>query len=433
MKFKGFLGSVAISMTLITIAFSPPVRAGGLYVWEFGQPTQGASGAGAGALVQDASIAFLNPAGIVTLNDTEILASAIVIDSSVKFSADAMSSSVSPSVTDSAGNRPAGNGGDAGSIALGAAFFYARPVNEKWGWGLSLVSISGAALEYDQPQDFAGRYWASEVELLTINVTPAISYRVNDELSLGFSIPVMFGSLDMDVAIPGPFESSPDGLAQIKDGDDIQATFSLSALWQATPKLRLGAMYLNEIEIEFDSDLELRLPMGQGPDDIAADVAFTFPQTIRIWAAHELNERLTLLGTLAWEDWSAFDDIAISTPLGGGALPRNWEDTWHFGLGVQVKTAGPWTWYTGIAYDTDPTRPEDRTADMPIDEQWRLSGGANYLRPNGHRVGISVTYADYGDAAIDNGGNRPGSGLPWTSKGHYSTNRLLFVGLNYDW
>ena len=67
-----------------------------------------------------------------------------------------------------------------------------------------MASISGAAMEYETPRDFAGRYWAMEVELLTINITPAISYRVNDRLSLGFSVPVMLGSLDMDIAIPGP-------------------------------------------------------------------------------------------------------------------------------------------------------------------------------------------------------------------------------------
>ena len=88
---------------------------------------------------------------------------------------------------------------------------------------------------------------------------------------------------------------------------------------------------------------------------------------------------------------------------------------------------------TDIAYDGDPTRPEDRTADVPIDEQWRLSVGANYERANGHRFGVVATYADYGEAAIDNGGNRPVSGAPWSVNGRYGTNRIWFVGINYGW
>ncbi len=430
---KNILRRLATHLALLILSFSAPVLAGGLYVWEFGHPAQGASGAGVGALAEDASTAFLNPAGIVELDDSNVIVTGIVIDTSFKLSQDAASSATFPSVADAAGNRPASNGGDAGGTIPGAAFFYARPVNDKWGWGVSMVSISGALLEYEEPKDFAGRYWATRVDLLTINMTPALSYRVNDRLSLGLGVPITFGTLEMDIAIPGPLAGTPEGLALIKDGTDISATVILSALWQATPKLRIGAMYLGENEIEFDSDLELQLPMGESAEDIAADVAFTYPQTIRISGAYEANDRVTLLGTVAWEDWSAYDNVFISTPVGEGALPRNWDDTWHFAAGLKIKTGGPWTWYTGIAYDTNPTRPEDRTADTPIDKQWRLSAGANYERSNGHRVGVVVTWADYGDAAIDNGGNRPVSGLPWTVKSNYSTNRILFLGINYGW
>jgi long-chain fatty acid transport protein len=412
---------------------SNPVAAGGLYVWEFGHPAQGASGAGAGALAQDASTALLNSAGIMFLDESDTMASAIVIDSSVRFRQDPSSATGPTSVTDSDGNRPAHNGGNAGSTAVGATFFHARPVNEKWGWGVSMVSISGAALEYQPKQDFVGRYWASEVELLTINLTPSLAYRVNDEFSIGFAVPIMFGMLDMDVAIPGPLEAVSDGRAIISDGEDILATISLSAMWQPTPALRLGAMYLGEMEIEFDSDLELNPPLGVDAQQVAADVAFTYPQTVRTWGAYELDDRITLLGTLAWEDWSAFDSIAISTPVVGASLPRNWEDTWHLGAGLRIKTDGPWTWHTGVAYDSDPTRALDRTADMPIDRQWRYSVGADRHRENGHRFGLVVTYADYGDADIDNGGVRPGSGIPWSVTGSYATNRLVFLGFNYGW
>ena len=114
MKAKGFPGSVFLSAVLITVAFSPPANAGGLYIWEFGQPSQGASGAGAGALAQDASTSFLNPAGIMFLDESEMMATGFLIGTEIKFSQDSMSSLLPPSVTDSEGNRPADNGGDAG-------------------------------------------------------------------------------------------------------------------------------------------------------------------------------------------------------------------------------------------------------------------------------------------------------------------------------
>jgi len=129
----------------------------------------------------------------------------------------------------------------------------------------------------------------------------------------------------------------------------------------------------------------------------------------------------------------SIDVDPISTPADGGALPRNWDDTWNVALGLRWRTGGAWTFYTGVGYDTDPTRAGDRTADMPIDEQWRFSGGTTYEFTGGSKLGVSLTYADYGDAKINNGGTRPVSNLPWTVKGEYTTNRILFVGLNYGW
>jgi len=163
-------------------------------------------------------------------------------------------------------------------------------------------------------------------------------------------------------------------------------------------------------------------------------VEFTYPQTLRASLTQDLNPRLTLLASLAWEEWSAFEDIAISTAGGGDTLRRNWDDTWHYSLGLRWKPEAKWTYYTGVAYDTDPTQASDRTTDQPIDEQWRFSGGINYERDNGHRIGAVLTYADYGDAKISNGGTRPGAGaLPWTVDGDYSSNRLMFLGFNYSW
>ena len=94
-----------------------------------------------------------------------------------------------------------------------------------------------------------------------------------------------------------------------------------------------------------------------------------------------------MLASVAWEDWSSFDNLLVSTDAGTGALVRDWKDTWKFALGLRWRTAGAWTHYTGIAYDTSPTSDSKRTADMPMDEQWRLSAGTNYALQQWHETG----------------------------------------------
>jgi long-chain fatty acid transport protein len=260
---------------------------------------------------------------------------------------------------------------------------------------------------------------------------PAISYKLRDDLSIAVSLPITYGSLDMDVAIPNPtvVDPSSEGTAKIEDGDDLNVSIGLSTLWQANEGLRLGLVYQSKIEMDFDSDLTISPPNKA----VNANVEFTYPQTIRASAAQDINDELTFLATVAWEDWSSLDELLISTSAGGEGINRNWRDTWFFSVGLRWQQSARWTYYTGIGYDTDPTKASDRTTDMPMDEQWRYSGGVTYERDNGNKIGAVLTYADYGDADIDNGGKRPGTGDDWTVKGDHSSNEIIFLGLNYGW
>jgi len=363
-------------------------------------------------------------------NDRDILLTVAAISSSIKFGTDA-----GTTIANDGRSGPPSNGGDAGDTAPAGGFFYAQKFgnDDKFGFGFSFASISAAIVEYEDPKNFAGRYWAQKVELLTISAMPSFAYQVNDQWSVSIGVPVMFGNLDMDIAVPPLINipANPDGQAKISDGDDISAAINLGVMWQATDRLRLGLIYQSENELEFDSDLTVTLPPNAPPPvgtiETKADVTIPFVQTLRASFASDIGDKLTILGTIAWEDWSSFDNVLISTDAGTGALPRDWDDTWHFALGMRWRTGGPWTFHTGIAYDTDPTDATKRTADMPIDRQIRLSGGATYTFANGRSLGGVLTFADYGDGRIDNGGS-------WGQVvGEYDTNRILFMGINYNW
>lgn len=427
-----FLRDVFALVALLLLHFSSAL-AGALYVSEFGTPAQGAAGAGSGVLAEDASTAFHNPAGVMLLESgkNHWMVTGMYVDPSMKFAKDSATT-----VPSGAGE---GNGGDAGVSAAGGAFFWARPVNDRFGLGFALNSVSAAAIEYENDSDnpdvnnFVGRYWATRSELLTINLTPSVSWRINEQWSVALAVPVQFGTLDLDVSVPllpNPLNApATDAVASISDGDDYSATVALSVLWEATDRLRFGAAYQGENKLNFTGDLSATGPLGN-PIQLpvaAADVEIPFVQTVRLWSSSDIGDRLTILASLAWEDWSSFDNLLISTDAGTDALVRDWKDTWKVALGMRWRTAGSWTHYVGAAYDSSPTSASKRTADMPMDEQWRFSVGANYAFPKRVRLGLVLTYADYGDGEINNGGD-------WgTVVGKYSTNRIWFLGANIGW
>jgi len=48
---------------------------------------------------------------------------------------------------------------------------------------------------------------------------------------------------------------------------------------------------------------------------------------VELWGSSDIGDSWTLLASLAWEDWGAFDNLLISTDAGTGALERGWKDT----------------------------------------------------------------------------------------------------------
>ncbi len=412
--------ALRLLISSMALAVSAQAFGGGLYITEFGQPNMGTSGAGWSVLAEDASTAVGNPAGMFWLeNDSEWMVSALYVSPSLKFRAEEGTT------------VPGGDDGDAGVSAIGGSLFHSRRFSDKWAFGFGVNSISAAAIKYDY--GFVGRHWAEEVDLLTITATANIAYQVNESFAIFAGVPMMFGSLDMDVAIPpllGPVLPERDGLARVKDGKDFSATLAAGFYWQANEKTRFGLTVLGENKLNFDGDLEVTLPgAGSGTtiDDVDASLEIPFARLVALSVARDVSDHTTLLATVHWEDWSTFDQILITTDQGSGQLSYDWEDTWKLALGLRHRTGGPWTYYTGVAYDSSPTSAHKRTADMPIDRQWRFSAGASYELKNGKTVNGSFTYADYGKARIDNSN---GGG---TVVGEYSTNRILFFALSLGW
>jgi long-chain fatty acid transport protein len=397
---------------VLSFLVSPGALAGGLWITEFGQPTQGRAGAGEVAGNGDATDAFFNPAAMSRLEKSEILVSVGVIAPTVEFD-----------VQSSRRANGEGDGGDAADPAPGGSAFYAHPVNEKLSLGLSALALTGSVLDYDD--DWVGRYQVQDVSILVIGLVPSIGYQITDKLSVGASIPVMYSKLDMDVAVPNAMSpaTGPDGKVNI-DGDDTQVAASLSALYQFSERTRLGIRTTSKFDFSYSGDVSSDL-LGE----VGVETDLTMAAIVRIGLGHDFNETWSAYATWGWDGWSEMDDILISTNSGGAVLPRNWDDTYHYAVGADYRLDQRWTLRAGVAYDTDPTDEKDRTADMPIDEQIRYAVGADYVRDSGMRISGSLVYADYGDAKIVSDRAPPVFGF----EGEYETNEIWFANISFNW
>jgi len=303
---------------------------GGLYLNEFGTPSMGVAGAGANAVAVDASTSFHNAAGMTRLKGKELMATGGLLNATVEFDPD----DDTP--------IPGSDGGDAGGPAPIIGGFYVHSLSDRWKLGANLITITGAVLDYDD--DWTGRYLNTEVTLLTVTFFPSIAYRVNNWLSLGGGPQIMYADLEMKAMAPPPF-----GSGEVKiDGNDVAFGFGLGALFEVSERTRFGLVYQSEIEPEFDGDVSIDPP----GISVSTDTTITLAQFVNLAGYHEINERWALLGTVGWEDWSAFEDVNISTDRVDQKIPRNWKDTWKFAAGVHFRPVEKWLLQLGFAYDT---------------------------------------------------------------------------------
>jgi long-chain fatty acid transport protein len=221
----------------------------------------------------------------------------------------------------------------------------------------------------------------------------------------------------MDVAIPSP-PGTPDGRATI-DGDDTVVSFNLSTLIEFSETSRLGIYYQHEFDVDYSGGGEIQ-PAGIA---VGIETNLVLASKARASFTQEMSDDLTVHLTVGWDDWSAMEEINLSTRTGGATLPRNWDDTYHVAWGFDYRFNPKWQMRGGVAYDTNPVDKEDRTADMPIDRQVRYALGAGYNPNDKLSIGAELVYADYGSGKID----AMGYG------GEYDSNDLIFFSVNASW
>jgi long-chain fatty acid transport protein len=385
--------------------------AGGLWLTEYNQPTQGRAGAGEEAGNGDASDSFFNPASMSRHTESQLMVAGGLILPQVEF--DVEQGSLANGTDD---------GGDAGSLTPSVSAFYSHPLSERWTAGIATLALTGSALDYND--DWVGRFQAQKVSLLVIGAIPSLAYKLTDKLSVGFALPVMYSDLELEVAVPNLVSPGQgEGQAKLK-GDDVQVAASASFQYEFSPYTAIGGRITDSFDFDYHGNLDTRY-LGQ----VGLDTELTMATIARLGIRHDFRNRWIGYATLGWDKWSQMDNVMLSTNSFGAVAPRDWHDTYHSALGVDYRLDEQWTLRTGIAYDTSPTNAADRTADMPLDEQFRYAIGADYQRASGLKISGTLVYADYGDAEISNSGDRNIIGF----SGDYKTNQIWFTSLSFNW
>jgi long-chain fatty acid transport protein len=376
--------------------------------------------AGASALAADVTYMNYNPASIGFITGTEIA----VAGTAILPTFDVENASADPVFAPGTGLYGSNEDVSGDQSAFVPALAMKTDLSEDIALGLSITAPWGLATEYDE--DWAGRFYAVETDLATININPVIAFRVNPKLTIAggvqaqyadatLSNKVDYGLAGASAGVPGATPASgQEGLATV-EGDDWAYGFNLGLLYQVTDTTRVGVAYRSKLDheitgsAEFDADnasaaaVRNALRTAGFFTDPGGSADLNLPAVLSLGVSHQVGDRLTLLGEVSWTQWSEFEELVVefedNTP--DSVNTYDWDDTFMFAVGANYRLNDRWILRGGVGYDDSPVTDDNRTPRIPDSDRTWLALGASFEPADNLTLSGSYVHIFMDDGEID--------------------------------
>ncbi len=382
------------TLSFLFVAVSGAASAAAFQNWEQDASGLGVAHAGSAAVADTAAGLYYNPAGIARLDG-------------VQFSAGLTSLRPVAEFTDRGSTGPAlgaGNGGDAGRwLGLPNASL-------SWRLGSDLALGIGVtrpfALDLDYKADWLGRAHAERSEIRTLNINPAIAYRVSERVALGVGL--NYQTLDLDFSRAG----------QRLKGDDGSWGWNAGALLTLSPAMRVGLSYRSAIEHKLDAHV----------DGSAARAKIKLPDTAILSVWQQVSDRWEAMGDLSYTRWNTLKRLDFVERGSGVELasePFSAGNSWRLAWGAAYRVSDAFKFKFGFAWERSPIGNHGRNARLPESNSLRLAFGGQWLFGAYGRLDAGYSYLLMRDGRIAQ--TRDASLL----RGKYE-NGMHSVGLQYS-
>jgi long-chain fatty acid transport protein len=317
-------------------------------------------------MAEDASVVFYNPAAMTELDRAQMTVGFTYINGVGEFTGDATNVG-GFDITGADDSDIYSDGGNYLGESFIPFFYYVRPINDKFSVGLGVYVPFGTNTDYDN--DFVGGGFADETSLTSLEITPTFAYKVNDQLSIGGGIDIVYmkGLLSKyvdsvpyyaaaaagyqatydgniaggatDAQATAAAEAAVDGLTADSpllnsdnagfenhyevEGDDWGYGWNLGAYYKLSEATTLGLTYRSEIEITLVGDSEFSESFeayDKASDTVisygdirpqGSEVPITTPASATFSVVHQATDKLLLQAGTTWTGWSSFESFDV--------------------------------------------------------------------------------------------------------------------------
>ncbi len=392
--------SVCLALTALS---SSSALAAGFQVNEHSANGLGRSMAGQAAMPENAAILATNPAAIGVFKEAQFSGSISFIDPNVD---------IDGSVSYALGGQTVGateaNEDDIADVAYIPSFFYTSPINDKFSAGVGIFTSYG--LRSDYSDQFEALHFADTAEVTSVTFNPAISYKVNDTLMLGFGLSATYADAEIGSGVSeslspilsAAVQSAVPATASIfkLEGDDWGYGWNAGVFWQPTDMTNVALSYRAETKLNLDGEVSssLTATLNQ-PGSLDLNLA----AITELAVSQKLDQRWSVQASLTFTDWSTFEKLEANLQDGTDFLIKeeNFDDSWRGSLGVTYILNDEITLRAGYAYDDGVVTVENRSLSIPDTDRHWFSGGLTYAMSENTSVDVAYVFIDGREADIN--------------------------------
>lgn len=326
--------------------------------------------------------------------------------------------------------------------------YWVRPINDTWKFGLGVMTPFGLTTEWEDPDQFAGRYISTKAALQAFDIQPSLGWQVTDNFSIGVGAIARISTLELNRYIPAvnPFTLQVADVGKVKiEGDFSEGYgFTFGVLHRVNNSFSWGLNYRSKIEIDYEGDGRVTQIFTGTPfdqvipsvipfnRDLPVETSIEFPDQASLGLSFAISPSLRLETDFNWTGWSSFDEVPITFTGGPGnslpssVLPEEWEDVWNYRAGLRWTVSSTSEWRFGYVFDETPQPEEGVSPLLPDADRNGFTLGYGRTGP-GFNYDLAVMYLDFKERTRDQSFDEEGPFF-----GTYNTQALLVgVTLNF--
>ncbi|WP_422377223.1 OmpP1/FadL family transporter [Roseibium sp.] len=292
--------------------------------------------------------------------------------------------------------------GDIASDAFIPASYAAYRLNDQVIFGVGINAPFGLSTKPDF--NWAGQFYSRSSSVFSMNVNPALALQINEMVSIAVGVQVQY----LKVSLKSADATSGAGFPRSNEikGDDVGfgVTAGLTVRpWEGT---EIGIGYRSGVGHDLDGDLIV------GGVTSAIGLGVVTPDMVNISARQKITDKIRVLGTVEWTNWSRLKSPRAISDTSGAALTTlhfNYDDGWFFSLGGEYDFNDQLTLRAGLGYEISPIDEDIRSTRLPDNNRWWLSAGATYdfnkhmsfdlgythIIPESTKINIAPGHQDY--------------------------------------